>query len=55
MLIGTILALLNAFSFIMKDTILVSWQWVIFAYVVEIFFYILVWIAIILIGWEISK
>jgi len=55
MLIGTILAILNAVSLIFKDVLLLSWKWVILAYVIETGFYILLWIIIILIGWIITR
>jgi len=42
MMVGTLLAILNAISLIFKDVVLVSWGWVILAYVLEIICYLFI-------------
>jgi hypothetical protein len=52
MMIGTILAILNAISLIFKDSLLLSWSWVLWAYAIEIGFYFLCLIFWIFMAWN---
>jgi hypothetical protein len=55
MMIGTILAILNAVSLIFKDALLVSWRYVILAYVVEVLLSIIIIIIVAIIKLLVDK